>query len=147
MKPKVKGKDRPQNKNLVSPKKGQRFGGRAKGTENKFSRDIKEAIITAASLSKHSKTDDLLGYMVYLADDKQELYVTLLGRLIPLQHTGKMEVEHVIKAKPETQMTPQELSDYYAKLRMRPASTRPLLIDNDTGEPVQDVSSYSEAAE
>ncbi|MBR1211331.1 hypothetical protein [Bradyrhizobium sp. JYMT SZCCT0180] len=66
-------------------RKGERRVGRAKGTPNKFTRDVKEAIINAAALSKHSKTDDLEGYMVYLADNKQEVFATLLGKLIPVQ--------------------------------------------------------------
>ena len=39
-------------------------------------------------------------------------------------------------------MTPQELSEYYQKLLLLPASTKPLIIENDTGEPL-----YSESAE
>jgi hypothetical protein len=39
-------------------------------------------------------------------------------------------------------MSPQELADYYNKLRALPQSNKPLVIDNDTGEPL-----YSEAAE
>lgn len=41
-----------------------------------------------------------------------------------------------IKAKPETQMSEDELVDYYAKLRMRPTTIAPLVIDNETGEAV-----------
>ena len=40
------------------------------------------------------------------------------------------------RAKPEHDMTPDELADYYNKLRMRPASANPLIIDNDVGEPM-----------
>jgi hypothetical protein len=82
----------------------------------------------------------------YLADDKPELFASLLCRLIPIQGKVQCEgtVEHtIIKAKPETQMTPQELADYYNKLRALRPSTKPLvIIDNDTGEPL-----YSKAAE
>jgi hypothetical protein len=41
-----------------------------------------------------------------------------------------------MKAKPEGDMTPDELSDYYNKLRLRPTSVEPLIIDNETGDPV-----------
>jgi len=39
-------------------------------------------------------------------------------------------------------MTPQELSEYYQELCRLPASTKPVIIENDTGEPL-----YSEGAE
>lgn len=73
------------------------------------------------------------------------MFASLLGRLLPLQAkvTGDVNVEHTIRAKPETKMRPQELADYYSELRALPASTKPLVIvDNDTGEPL-----YSKAAE
>jgi hypothetical protein len=50
-------------------------------------------------------------------------------------------VEHTIKAKPEHNMSPQELADYYNKLRALPSNTKLLVIDHDTGEPL-----YPEAA-
>src|SRR5215211_1285891 len=71
--------------NMRPMRKGERRVGRAKGTPNKFTRDVKEAIINAAALSKHSKTKDLEGYMVHLADNKQEVFASLLGKLIPVQ--------------------------------------------------------------
>lgn len=129
---------------LKIPKKGQRFGGSQKGTQNKVTRELKEAVILAAELSKHSKTHDLVGYLKFLADSRPETFTTLLGRMLPIQ--GKMTVEanvNVIKAKPETEMTQDEMIEYWAKLRALPTSTKPLVIvDNDTGEPL-----YSEVAE
>ncbi|MCK1305261.1 MULTISPECIES: hypothetical protein [unclassified Bradyrhizobium] len=127
------------------PKKGQRFGGRQKGTQNMVTRELKEAIILAAETSKHSKTKDLVGYVKYLADSKPEIFASLLGRLLPLQGKVQFEgtVEHTIKAKAETAMTQEELAEYYNHLRALPASTKPLvIIDNDTGEPL-----YSKAAD
>lgn len=120
---------------LKIPKKGERFGGRQKGTQNKVTRQLKEAIILAAENSVHSKTHDLVGYVKYLADNRPELFASLLGRLLPLQGKVQFEgtVEHTIKAKAETNMSPQELADYYNKLRALPSSTKPLVIDNDTG--------------
>lgn len=88
---------------------------------------------------------DLVGYVTYLADKRPEVFANLLGRLLPLQGTMQFEgaVEDTIKAKPEHNMSPQELADYYSKLRALPPSTKPLVvIDNDTGEP-----RYSEAAD
>ena len=35
-------------------------------------------------------------------------------------------------------MNEDELADYYNKLRLRPTSANPLIIDNDIGEPVHE---------
>jgi hypothetical protein len=115
---------------------GERFGGRQKGTPNQTTRELKEALFLAAENSKHSKGEGLVGYLTYLANERQETYASLLGRMIPLQAKidGDVNVNHTIKAKPEVTMTPQELMEYYQKLRQLPANTKPLVIDNDTGE-------------
>src|SRR5690348_2784437 len=73
-------------------KKGDGRGGRPKGAPNKTTRALKEAIILAAEKSKHSKGGDLEGYLRYLADEKPELFVPLLGRLLPLQVRAKEEI-------------------------------------------------------
>jgi hypothetical protein len=52
---------------------------------------MKEAIILAAEQSKHSKTGDLVGYLLFLADDHPELFAPFLGRLLPLQVNAKTE--------------------------------------------------------
>ncbi|MBR0797965.1 hypothetical protein JQ615_21480 [Bradyrhizobium jicamae] len=129
---------------LKIPKKGERFGGRQKGTQNKVTRELKEAIILAAENSVHSKTKDLVGYVKYLADKRPEVFASLLGRLLPLQSRVQCEgtIQHTIKAKPVHNMSEHELADYYNKLRVLPASTEPLVIENDTGEP-----SYSQVEE
>jgi hypothetical protein len=56
--------------------------------------------------------------------------------MIPLQAKvdGDVNVNHIIKAKPEVMMTPQELMEYYDKLCQMPADAPPLVIDYDTGE-------------
>ncbi|WP_369719729.1 hypothetical protein AB8Z38_20930 [Bradyrhizobium sp. LLZ17] len=109
-----------------------------------MTREIKQAIILAAEKSKHSNGKGLVGYLTFLADKRPETFTTLLGRLIPLQAkvTGDVDVEHtIIRAKAETNMSPQELADYYAKLCAVPGNTKLIVIDNDTGEPL-----YPEAA-
>ena len=72
-------------------KKGDGRGGRPKGAPNKTTRVLQEAIILAAENSKHSKTGDLEGYLRHLADDKPELFVPLLAKLLPLQVRAKNE--------------------------------------------------------
>jgi hypothetical protein len=67
------------------------YGGRPKGAPHKTTRVLKEAIILAAELSKHSETHDLVGYIQYLADNRPELFVSLLGKLLPLQVRAKNE--------------------------------------------------------
>jgi hypothetical protein len=120
---------------LKIPKKGERFGGRQKGTPNQTTRELKEALFLAAEKSKHSKGEGLVGYLTYLANERQETYAKLLGRMIPLHAKIDDDVDVItIKAKPEVEMTPQELMDYYKMLCELPASTKPLVIEHDTGE-------------
>ncbi len=147
-KPKPKSK-RGNVANLVKPKKGERFGGRKKGSENVMTRVVKEAIVLAMEQSKHAKGKGLVGYFQHIADQRPDLMVTLAGRLIPLQIKGKFEatVEHTIKAKPEREMTPEELVEYYNKLRLRPASATPLLIEAPKLDEQVTDAEWSEAAE
>ncbi|MGY3558449.1 hypothetical protein ACVWXP_001718 [Bradyrhizobium sp. USDA 4463] len=130
--------------NLRIAKKGERFGGRQKGTPNKVTRQLQEAIILAAEKSVHSKTKDLVGYLTYLADKHPGVFASLLGRLIPLQAKVNVDadMQRTFKAKPETEMTPVEMADYYARLRALPPSTTPLVIVDDTGKPL-----YSKATD
>jgi hypothetical protein len=71
--------------------KGERRGSR-KGIPNKYTRLLKHALILAAEKSKHSlnRGKSLEGYCTYLADEKQELFVHMLGRLIPEQAKADM---------------------------------------------------------
>jgi hypothetical protein len=125
-----------RSRGLKIPKKGERFGGRQKGTPNQTTRELKEALFLAAEASRHSDGKGLVGYLTHLADNEKALYVRMLARMIPLQAKidGDANVNHIIKAKPEELMTPQELAEYYKKLCDLPASSKPLVIDYDTGE-------------
>jgi hypothetical protein len=51
---------------------------------------LKEAIVLAAEASKHSKGDGLVGYLTHIADNRPDLFVRLIGKLMQLQ--GKTEV-------------------------------------------------------
>lgn len=58
-------------------------GGRAKGTQNKVTREVKEMVLQAL---------DLAGGVEYLARQANENpgpFLTLLGKVLPLQVTGE----------------------------------------------------------
>jgi hypothetical protein len=85
-------KDRRGNRANLNPfQPGTRPVGRAKGTPNKISRGMKDAIVFAAEHSKHSKDGTLEGYLLKVADERMDLFVPLLGRLLPLQINAKTQ--------------------------------------------------------
>jgi hypothetical protein len=71
--------------------KGAHPTGRSAGTPNKVSRAFKDALIYAAEHSKHSKDHTLEGYLLTVADDHVDLFVPLLGRLLPLQINARTQ--------------------------------------------------------
>lgn len=79
--PAVKEKAAPVKK--AAPAKRQKTGGRKKGTPNKISRDVKEAILDAF--------EELGGvdYLVWLGKVEPTSFATLLGKILPIQLTGK----------------------------------------------------------
>lgn len=72
---------------LITPQKGERYGGRQKGTQNLTTRCLKHALLLAAEESDHCPEgkQSLAGYCLWLANEKPELYVSMLARLIPQQ--------------------------------------------------------------
>lgn len=70
--------------------KGNKLGGRPKGSGNKISRDLKEGIIDAAVAvgSDGKGKEGLLGYLKMLARKHPKQYTGLLSRVMPLQITG-----------------------------------------------------------
>lgn len=80
---------------------------------------------------------DLMGKMRECRMDAQRCAVDaapyMHSRLASI--TVKQETKS-IAAKPETQQSEDELVDYYAKLRTRPVTVDPLIIDNETGAPM-----------
>lgn len=74
--------------------RGGRAGpGRGKGTPNKTSRVLRDAIILAAEASGENKKGrgELVGYLKRLADHYPDLFVGLLGRVLPMQVVGPSE--------------------------------------------------------
>ena len=71
--------------------KGQpKTGGRKKGTPNKTTALLKDAILKAAEA--HGKDgageDDVAGYCYFLAKDHPQSFATLLGKVLPMQVEG-----------------------------------------------------------
>lgn len=65
-------------------KKGhKKVGGRKKGVQNKFTRDIKEAVLNA--FGRVGGED----YLVKVANADRKTFTALVGRLLPTQLTGK----------------------------------------------------------
>lgn len=62
--------------------KGKKTGGRNKGTPNKITKDVREAILGAF--------DEVGGqaYLAKVANDIPQVFCTLLGKVLPTQITG-----------------------------------------------------------
>ena len=81
--------------------KGVKTGGRKKGTPNKTTALLKDAILAAAELAgdKHG----MVGYLEKQARDNPQSFLPLLGRVLPMQVSGdpdnplvtKIEIEFV----------------------------------------------------
>lgn len=63
--------------------KGIKTGGRTKGTPNKLTRDIREAVL--ASFESVGGAE----YLATQARDNPTAYLTLLGKVLPMQVTGE----------------------------------------------------------
>src|SRR5262244_3736682 len=70
-------------KGKPGPAPGQRFGGRKKGTPNKLTADIKSMILGALQAKGGQK------YLEKQADENPTAFLTLVGKILPLQVTGK----------------------------------------------------------
>jgi hypothetical protein len=65
---------------------GERRGGRAKGTPNKLTRTLKEAILDAAENAGGER--GTVGYLTVQAEANPTAFMTLLGKVLPLQVGG-----------------------------------------------------------
>lgn len=65
--------------------------GRVKGTPNKTTALLKDAIIKAAEASGEDKQgkDGLVGYCTFLAKEEPKAFAQLLGKVLPMQITGE----------------------------------------------------------
>ena len=75
---------------MPSPKIDRRKVGRQKGTPNKATALLKDAILRAAALSGYDKKGKagLIGYCRRLADEEPKAFCGLLGKVLPTQLTG-----------------------------------------------------------
>jgi hypothetical protein len=66
-------------------------GGRQKGTPNKTTAALKDAIILAAErVGKDGKGQDgLTGYLEHVASTDVKAFASLLGKVLPMQVTGE----------------------------------------------------------
>lgn len=63
-----------------SPQKRQKVGGRVKGTPNRVTATLKEAILLAAA---GAHKDGMVGYLQEQAKNNPAAFMTLLGKVLP----------------------------------------------------------------
>jgi len=70
---------------------GKKTGGRAKGTPNRTTALLKEAILAAAERTggDGKGKDGLMGYCSFLAVNEPKAFAQLLGKVLPMQLTGE----------------------------------------------------------
>ena len=80
---------------LLVPEKGEKHpnAGRPKGVKNVMTRVLKDAIVLAAEESQHAKDNGggLVGYLIYIADTRPDIFVRLLAKLLPLQEKERAQ--------------------------------------------------------
>jgi hypothetical protein len=74
--------------NLIGDEKHKATPGRPKGTPNKTTALLKDAIIKAAEAQGDGGNGGLIGYCTFLARDEPKAFAQLLGKVLPLQVTG-----------------------------------------------------------
>lgn len=89
-------------------KPGEHRGGRAKGTPNKMTRELKEMILQALDQAGGVK------YLVRQAGESPAAFMTLLGKVLPLQVTGKDGGP--IETRAVENMTPEQRRDEIKKI-------------------------------
>jgi hypothetical protein len=90
-----KEKADPRGRKKGTPK----TGGRQKGTPNKVTALLKEAIIMAAEkCGRDTKgAGGVVGYCEFLAQEHPQTFATLLGKVLPLQLTGGSDGDTPLK--------------------------------------------------
>ena len=86
-------------------------GGRSKGTMNKTTSLLKDAILEAAELS--GDKDGMVGYLVRQANENPVAFMGLLGKVLPLQIVADV-TQRVAEVTDEI-MTPEEWAEQWAQ--------------------------------
>ena len=76
---------------------GERRGGRSRGTPNKLTKALRDAILLAAE--KAGGEGGLVGYLTLQAHENPRAFLCLLGKVLPLQVAGdeSAPLVHTIK--------------------------------------------------
>ena len=123
---------------LVPITKGDPRGGRVPGQTNKITRVIKRALLLAAEKSKHSKDKSLESYLTFIADERPELFCSLLGRVIPIQAKIKTEDRFDVETHRLTLDMPLDLmvKNFEMKIKSgyQPPRPSPPLIEHDADD-------------
>jgi hypothetical protein len=73
---------------------GERRGGRQKGTPNRTTQTLKDAILAAAD---EAHPDGKVGYLKWLATNNSTAFAALLGRILPKEIGADVSVKHTLE--------------------------------------------------
>ena len=86
-------------------------GGRNKGTRNKTTALLRDAILEAAELA--GDKDGMVGYLIKQAKENPVAFIGLLGKVLPLQIVADV-TPHIAVATDKI-MTPEEWAEQWSK--------------------------------
>lgn len=135
----VKGGDRPTN------------AGRKAGVPNKNTRILKDALLLAAELegSDTRGKDGLVGFLRSAARTDRASFLTLLGRVLPLQINAKVTTPQTVPERfSNTNLATMTLAEKMAAMREMIGMTQPLPPpapkEQDSGGGASSMDSYTE---
>ena len=73
---------------------GERRGGRAKGTPNRTTQELRAAILAAAD---EAHPDGTVGYLKWLATNNSAAFAALLGKVLPKEIEAGVNVRHTLE--------------------------------------------------
>lgn len=127
----ITGRERIPGTNLLRTPKGERWGGRQKGTGNKIKTAVKQSLHEAMEKmgSDGKGKDGTVGFFIDLYKREPVAFTTLVKAIIPLQLQGTLDVNH------SAQNEQDEGMDYKAleKVLLERGVKIPSLIDVTPG--------------